>query len=139
MKITSKSLAWLCVALLTLYLISAILVSSYLNADRDGILAALLAANAGTAILVRFTFGLPEFSGHTSREMRILVSLIAVASGLMSALNWMADEVEHLGLRAAFIAPILAVLFVLMWFVDKVNKERTEQEQESEGPARDQE
>ena len=111
-----------------MYPVSAVLVSAYVTADSDGILAAVLAANAGTALLVLLTFGLPEFRGHTSRGLRFLVSLVAVASGLMSALYWMADEVEHLGLRAALVAPVVVILLVLISFVDKVNKEGTKRQ-----------
>ena len=57
--------------------------------------------------------------------MRLSPVFIGVVSGLFSALNWMADEVEHLGLRAGFVAPVLVILLVLMRFIDKVNKEGT--------------
>ena len=49
--------------------------------------------------------------------------IIGVVSGLVSALSWMADEVEHLGLQAAFVAPVLVILLLLAWFTDKVSKE----------------
>ena len=131
MKITSTALARVCVALLVLYPVSAILVQAYLAPDDNyGILAALLAANAGTAFFVRLAFGLPEFSDYTSGALRLFVFIIGVASGLVSAVYWMADEVEHLGLRAAFVAPVLVILLVLMWFIDKVNKEGTSNEGE---------
>ena len=130
MKITSKVLARACVALLVLYPVSAILVWAYLATDSYGIMAALFAANAGTAILVGLAFGLPEFSHYTSRPLRLLVVLIGVGSGLVSALYWMADEVEHIWLRAGIISPVLVILIVLMWFVDKVNNEGTQHEDE---------
>lgn len=130
MKITTTVLARVCVALLVLYPVSALLVWAYLAPDSYGILAALFAANAGTAFFVGFAFRLPEFSGHTSRALRLSVVLIGVVCGLMSALHWMADEVDHIWLRAGIISPIVVILLVLMWFVDKVNKERTKHEGE---------
>ena len=42
MKITSTALAWVCVALLVLYPVSAILVWAYLSPESYGIMAALL-------------------------------------------------------------------------------------------------
>ena len=126
MKITSKALAWVCVALLVLYPVLAILLWAYLASDNNyGIMAALLAANAGTAFLVRLAFGVPEFSDYTSGALRFFVLIIGVASGLVSAVYWMADEVGHIWLRAGIISPVLVILLVLMWFVDKVNKEGT--------------
>ena len=131
MKITTTALAWGCVALLVLYPASAILVGAYLTPnDNYGTLATLLAANAGTAFFVRFALGLPGFSGHTSRALRFSVTVIAVVCGLISAVQWMADEVEHLGLRAAFVTPVVVILLVLMWFIHKVNKEGTHHEGE---------
>ena len=123
MKITSKTLAWACVILMVLYPVVAILVWSYLTPDRYGIMAALFAANAGTALLVGLIFGLPEFSHFTSRELRLSVVFIGVASGFMSATFWVADEVGNIWLRAGIISPVLIVLVVLVWFGDKVNKE----------------
>ena len=93
-------------------------------------MAALLAANAGTAFLVDLLFLLPEYSHQTSRALRTSVGFIVVVSGLLSALYWMADEVEHLYLRAVFVAPVVIILLVLLWFVDTVNKEGTSNEGE---------
>ena len=83
MKITSTALAWVCVALLVLYPVSAILVWAYLSPESYGIMAALFAANAGTALFIGFTFRLPEFRGHTSRALRFFVVFIAVVCGLI--------------------------------------------------------
>ena len=131
MNITTTALAWMCIALLVLYPLSAILVAAYLAADDNyGIMASLFAANAGAAFFVGLAFGLPEFSGHTSRVLRLSAIVIGVVCGLASALYWMADEVEHIWLRAGMVAPVLIVLLVLMWFIDKVNKERTSDERE---------
>ena len=126
MKITSTALAWVCVALLVLYPVSAILVWAYLSPESYGIMAALFAANAGTALFIGLTFRLPEFRGHTSRALRFFVVFIAVVCGLMSALFWMADEVDNLWLRLGIVSPVLVILFVLMWFIDKVNKGGTQ-------------
>ena len=126
MKITSTALAWVCVALLVLYPLSAILVWAYLAPESYGIMAALFAANAGTALFIGLTFRLPEFSGHTSRALRFLVVSIAVVCGLMSALFWMADEVDNVWLRAGIVSPVLVILLVLMWFIDTVNKAGTQ-------------
>ena len=130
MKITSAGLAWLCVALLVLYPVSAILVWAYTGPDDNhGILAALLAANAGTAFFVRLAFGLPEFSDYTSGALRFSLLAIGIGCGLVSALSWMMDEVEHLGLEDVFeallVAPVLVILLVLVWFIDKVKEEKT--------------
>ena len=95
----------------------------YLTPDRYGIMAALFAANAGTALLVGLVFGLSEFSRCTSRVLRRSVVFIGVASGFMSATFWVADEVNHIWLRAGIISPVLFILVVLLWFVDKVNEE----------------
>ena len=80
MKITSTGLAWVCVALLVLNPVLAILVWAYLAPDSYGILAALLAANAGTAVFAGLVFSWPEFSHCTSRELRLSVS---------SSLGWL--------------------------------------------------
>ena len=104
MKITSTTLARLCVALLVLYPISAILLWAYLAHDNSyGIMAALLAANAGTALFVGLAFDLPEFSHYTSRALRLTVITIGIVSGLVSAQFWMADEVGHIWFRAAVV------------------------------------
>ena len=122
MKITSTALAWVCVALLVLYPASAILVWGYLAPESYGIMAALFAANAATALFIGLTFRLPAFSGHTSRTLRSFVVSIAVVCGLMSAVFWMADEVDNVWLRAGIVSPVLVILLVLMWFIDTVNK-----------------
>ena len=128
MKITSKILAWVCVSILVLYPIVAIVWDYLASGSNYGIVAALLAANAGTAFLVRLVFGLPELEGHTSEELRLFVLIIGVASGLASAVYWVVDEVDHVWLVAGIIAPVLVILLALMWFVDKVNKEGTKHE-----------
>ena len=131
MKITSTTLARLCVALLVIYPISAILLWAYLAHDNSyGIMAALLAANAGTALFVGLAFDLPEFSHYTSRALRLTVITIGIVSGLVSAQFWMADEVGHIWFRAAIVSPVLVILIVLMSFVAKVNKEGTNHEDE---------
>ena len=130
MKITSTALSWVCVALLVLYPVSAILVWAYLASESYGIMAALFAANAGTAFFVGLTFRLPEFSGHTSRVLRFFVVFIAVVCGLISALFWMADEVDNVWLRAGIVSPVLVILLVLMWFIDTVNKGGSKHEDE---------
>ncbi len=130
MKVTSKVLAKVCVALMVLYPVSAFLVWTYLDSDRYGIMAALFASNAGTAFFARLVFGLPEFVHYTSKALRLLLVFVGVASGLMSAIYWMWDEVEHIWVRVGIISPVLVILFVLMWFVDKVNKEGREHEGE---------
>ena len=130
MRITSTALAWGCVTLLVLYPVSAILVWAYLAPDSYGIMAALLAANAGTAFFVRLTFDLSDSGGHAWRAQRFLVNLIAVVSGVISASFWMADEVDQIWLQAVIISPVVAILVVLMWFVDKASKEGAKTEGE---------
>ena len=98
-----------------MYPVSAILVSAYLTSDDNyGIMAALLAAKAGTALLVRLVLGLPGFSDYTSGALRLIVLIIAVASGLVSAVYWMADEVDHIWLHAG----IISLVFVLRFDLD---------------------
>ena len=131
MNITSKTLASVCVALLVLYPISAIVVQAIATADDYyGVLAALFAVNAGTALLVGFTFGLPQFSDHTSRALRFFVGAIGVVCALMSGVYWMTDEIDNAWLSAGIISPIVVILFLLMRFIYKVNKERPENEGE---------
>ena len=122
MKITSTALASVCVVLLVLYPVSAILGSVYLDPDSYGIPAALLAANAGTALFAGLVFSWPEFRHCTSSALRLFVVFIGVVSGLASAMFWMADEVDHIWLRLVIISPVLAILLVLRWFVYKANK-----------------
>ena len=131
MNITSKALGRLCVALVLMYPVSAILVLLYTPTDdRHGALAALFAAAAGTALFVRLVFGLPELRGHTPGALKLVILGIGMAYGLMSAVYWILDAVDDNWLSAAIILPVAVILLVLMWFVDKVNKERTENEGE---------
>ena len=126
MKITSKALAWVCVGLLVLYPTLALLVWAYPRPaadDYDGVMAALFALNAGTALFVGLIFGLPQFSNHTSRAMKLSVGVIGVFCALMSGMFWMTDEVDSLLLRLLIISPILVTLYVLGRFVEKVTKE----------------
>ena len=115
-KITSTTLAWVCVILLGLYAVSAVLVWAYLAPDRHGILAALLAANAGTALFVGLAFNWPEFSHCTSKGLRLIVAFIGVLSGLVAAVSWLADEVDRSWLTVVFISPVFVILLVLIWF-----------------------
>lgn len=125
MKMTSNSLAWVCVAILVLYPLVAV-VWDYLASDNNyNVVAAALAANAGTALLVRLVFSLPALSDYTSGELRLIVLFIGVASGLASAVYWVANEVDHVWLLAGIISPVLVTLLMLLWFVDKVEKEGT--------------
>ena len=124
MKIPSKALAWVCVALLILYPVSATVVVTYIASDDNyGILAALLAANAGMAFLIWLVFSQAEFIDYTSGALRLLVLIIGAGSGLVSAGYWVVDEVDHFGLRVGIIAPVLVTLLVLRWFVEEAKKE----------------
>ena len=125
MRITSTGLARFCVALLILYPVSAFLVWSYLDADSYGLMAALFATNAGTAVFVGLVFNLSELSRYTSRALRLSVVLIGVVSGLISALFWMTEEVDHIWLQVVIMSPVLVILLVLMWFIAKTGKEET--------------
>ena len=71
-------------------------------------MAPVFAANAGTALLVGLVFGLSEFSHYTSRVLKLSVVFIGVASGFMSATFWVADEMDHIWLRAGIISPVFA-------------------------------
>ena len=85
-------------------------------------------------IVSEHDFFLPRDPGWTSDIERLIVLIIAAVSGVLSAVNWMADEVDHIWLRVVIISPVLVILLVLMWFVDrgqhKVNKEGTKHEGE---------
>ena len=122
MKITSVMLAKACVVLLALYMVSGMLIWA-LYPNCYGLLAALFAASAGTALLVGVIFDFPELKGKTPIVLRFSVFVIAAVSGLMSAINWLADEVEHLWLRAVMVFPVVIILLVLRWFFEKVREE----------------
>ena len=130
-KISSEALAWICVALLALYPVSATLIVAYLAPGDDGIQAALFAANAGTALFVWLAFDLRELRGHTTRALRFSVLSIGVICGMLSAVHWMADEVDHIWLRLGIVSPIVVILVLLLWFVVKVSKEGSKHEGES--------
>ena len=127
MKITSKALAGACLALLVLYPLSAVLWFVLSSGDNYGIMAALLAVNAGVAFTAHLGFDLPEFSGHAPRQSRHITLFIAAISGCASGIFWMTDEVENIWHYMIIMAPVLVVLLLLAQFVDKVNKERAKQ------------
>ena len=128
-------MAWACVVLLTVYPILAILIGEYVASnDNYGVLAALLAANAGTALLVELVFLVPKYRRHARRALRIIVGFIAVTSGLLSAFYWMADEVDNELLRAGLMAPVVVILIVLLLFMDAVNKGRTSDADDQQHP-----
>ena len=122
MKITSTALAWVCVALLVLYPVSAILVWAYLAPESYGIMAALFAANAGTTLFIGLTFRLPEFSGHTSRALRFFVVSDAESSSgaltgyeaelwrMADALRGSMDAAEYKHVTASSETPATAAL-----------------------------
>ena len=119
MRISSNTLARLCVALLVLYPVSAILVWSYLAPESYGIMAALFATNAGTAFFVGSILGLAKFNDPPSTMLRFFATFIAVVCGLISATFWMADEVYNIGLRVAIVSPVVLILLVLWGFTAK--------------------
>ena len=99
----------------------------YLAPGDDGIQAALFfAANAGTAFFVWLAFDFRELRGHTTRALRLTVLSIGVICGLLSAVHWMADEVDNIWLQLGIVSPIIVILVVLLWFVYKVSKEGTD-------------
>ena len=117
-------LAWACVTLLGMSL-AAILVGSFLVSDGNhDLIAALLATNAGTALVVAFTFNVPQLSEYTSDNSKILIGFIALVSGLFSALQWMEDAVVDPGLRVIFIVFVLLILFVLLGFICAAKREK---------------
>ena len=130
MNIPSTALARVCVVLLVLYPVSAMLVGYIAIDDPNGILAALFAANAGTALFVALIFGLPQSSNPTSRALSHRVGTIGVIYALLSAVFWMTDEVDNVWLRLVIISPIVVTLIVLALFVYKVNKEGAEHDGE---------
>ena len=129
-KITCTTLAWVCLALLVLYPVLSLLVWAALAPDSYGIIAALLAANTGIAVFIGLAFNWPELRHCTSRELRRVVAFIGVVSALASAVFWLVDEVDHSWLHVVIIAPVLAILLVLIWFVRKADKEGTKHEGE---------
>ena len=125
-KISTKDLAWTCVALQVLYPLLAWPIVGFLAPGDDGILAALFAANSGTAFFAWLAFDLRELRGHTTRALRLSVLSIGVICGFLSAVHWMADEVENLWLRMGISSPIIIILVVLLWFVYKAIVEGTD-------------
>ena len=128
MKKPSTAPAKVCMALLVINPILSILVWVFLAPDSHGILAALLAANAGAALFAGLVFN--EFSRCTTSALRHGVVAIGVVSGLVSAVSWMADEEDRILLPVVFISPVLVILLVLTWFVRKAEKEGTKHEGE---------
>ena len=128
MKITSRVLAWVCVVLLFMHPVVAVAAWFFMGSDDDyGLLASVLAVGAGTALLARLIFGLPGVRGHAPGAVRLGSLLIGVVAGLASAICWVLDEVNHVWLAAGVALSVLFILFVLAWFVDRVNEERTGQ------------
>ena len=123
MKIKSVTLAWACVVLLVLYMVLGLLIWTLFDPNNHSVLSALFAAGAGTSILVGVTLEFPELRGKTPMTLRLSLLFIGAASGLLSAINWLADEVDHFWIRAALVSPVVIILFVLLWFFQKVREE----------------
>ena len=130
MKITTIGIAKGCVAILMLHIVLGIAVCSYFDFGNYGLLAALFAANAGAAFFAGYIFNLPAFSRSTLRGVSYFTFSIAAVSGLMSAYSWMADEMEDAWLPIITLIPIIVLLFMLVWFVNKYTKEETKHEDE---------
>ena len=128
MKETSTAPAKVCMALLVINPFLSILVWASLAPDSYGILAALLAANAGAALFAGLVF--KEFSRCTTSTLRLVVVATGVVSGLASAVFWMADEVDCSWLPVVFISPVVVILLVLIWFVRKAEEEGPKHEGE---------
>ena len=56
--------------------------------------------------------------------LRLSLLSIGAASGLLSAINWLADEVDHFRIHAALVSPVVIILYVLLLFFQRVLKER---------------
>lgn len=132
MKISRDSLMKACGTLLVVYPFSAIILTQFILTPEDsyGLLAALLAVNAGAAFFVGHALGLPEYSNYTPGVLRNSILSIAVASGLLSAMFWVSDEVGHLGIQLALVTPGLIIILIAGWFIHKVEKERKKREEE---------
>lgn len=130
MKMTSTFLAKVCATILILYPALAVPVWNYIASDDYGLLAALFAANAGTAFFVGLVLNFPEFSHFTPRGLRLVIVIIAAASGLASAFFWVADEVGHVWLRLSMVLPFIVTLLVLIWFADRCSRAGTKREAE---------
>ena len=128
MKITSTTPAKVCMALLVINPFLSLLGGASLTPNSYGILAALLAANAGAALFAGLVF--KEFSRCTTSTLRLIVVAAGVVSGLASAVFWMADEADHIWLPVVFISPVVVILLVLRWFVRKAEKEGPQYEVE---------
>ena len=128
MKKTSTAPAKVCMALLGINPFLSLLVWVSLAPDNHGILAALLAANATVALFAGLVFSWPEFSRCTTTTLRLIVVVTGVGSGLVSAVSWMADEVDCIWLPVVFISPALVILLVLIWFVRKAEEGRPKHE-----------
>ena len=75
MKIKSVTLAWACVVLLVLYMVLGLLIWTLFDPNNHGVLAALFAAGAGTAILVGVTLEFPELRGQDTDDVKALFAL----------------------------------------------------------------
>ena len=129
MKITSKTLAQTCVALLIIYPVSALLVWAYLTPNNNyGTLAALFALNAATAFFVEHAFRLPRLRKYAAKGLRNIVLLIGLASALIAAQYWMSDEVRNIWVRLGIMSPVLLILLVLLWFAHEAEKGKAQSE-----------
>ena len=122
MKITSKRLAWVCVALLTIYPASAFLVHSYMTTSYYSIMAALFAVNAGTALVVGLVFRLSRPYYSTS-GLQLAILIIVAFCAFVSALFWMLDVVDNIWLLIAILSPVFVIHLVMVWFVDNMKME----------------
>ena len=127
---TSTALAWVCVVLLGLCLGVVFLMRASPAPVSDGILAPLFAANASAALFAGLVFNSPELSHCTSRELRLIVVVIGLLSGFLSAVSWLADEVDRSWLTVVFTSPVLVILLVLILVALKAGKEGTNHEGE---------
>lgn len=127
MTITNTALAQVCVGLLLLIVFTALLLWICIDYQSNhGTMAAVLAANAGTALLASHVFSFHEFRHHTTGGLRYLTVFVGAFSGLLSAVFWIMAEVHNLYLPAILVLPFVLVLSVVFVFAKRVKKEGTD-------------
>ena len=126
MRISNRTLAKVCLGILILTPVAAILVWFFTDYQSNrGTIAAVLAANAGTALLVSLVFSFHEFKNHTTSELRYLTVFAGACSGILSAVFWIMEEVQNLYLPIVLVAPLVVTLIVLFMFTKRVSEKGT--------------
>lgn len=123
MRNTSTTLTW--VYLSVLILLPVLAVGIMLGIDfegNQGLGAAFLAANAGTALLIGLVFNHPDYKDRVPTNLTFLVLLAGGASGLLSAVLWIMSATDNVYLPLVLVVPLLGILTVLIEFIKRADK-----------------